>query len=117
MASTVHWLFEVSVNDGQLETFKALMKEMVAATKHEPNTLIYEWYFNEDQSICQINERYSDSAATVVHLQSFGGFAERFMAAVTPVNLIVMGDPDHDVREGLADLNPTYVLQADGFSR
>ena len=43
--------------------------------------------------------------------------AERFMAAVTPVNLIVMGDPDDAVREGLAGLNPAYVLQADGFSR
>ena len=42
MESTVHWLLEVSVNEGQLETFKELMTEMVAATKNEPDTLIYE---------------------------------------------------------------------------
>jgi quinol monooxygenase YgiN len=117
MESTVHWLLEVSVNEGQLETFKELMTEMVAATKNEPDTLIYEWYFNEDHSICQINERYRDSAATMVHLQSFGGFAVRFMAAVTPVNFIVMGNPDTAVREGLAGLNPSFLLLESGFSR
>ena len=66
MESTVHWLLEVSVNEGQLDAFKELMTEMVAATKNEPDTLIYEWYFNEDHSTCQISERYRDSAATMV---------------------------------------------------
>ena len=117
MTSTIHWLLEVSVNEGQLEAFQALMGEMVAATQNEPDTLIYEWYFDEEKRTCQINERYRDSAATMVHLQSFGGFAERFMAAVTPVNFIVMGDPDTAVREGLAGLNPTYLSQEAGFSR
>ena len=117
MSSTVHWLLEVSVNEGQLDAFIALMSEMVAATQNEPDTLIYEWYFDEEKRICQINERYRDSAATMVHLQSFGGFAERFMAAVTPVNFIVMGDPDMAVREGLAGLNPLYLSQEAGFSR
>jgi hypothetical protein len=36
---------------------------------------------------------------------------------VTPVNFIVMGDPDTAVREGLAGLNPTYLSQEAGFSR
>ena len=42
MGSEVHWLLEVSVNDGQLDTFKALIAEMVEATQREPGTLIYE---------------------------------------------------------------------------
>lgn len=117
MEKTVHWLLEVSVNEGKLQDFKTLMGEMVAATQAEPGTLIYEWYFDESQQTCQINERYQDSSATMVHLQSFGGFADRFMAAVTPVNFIVMGAPDESVREGLAGLNPTYLRQEAGFSR
>lgn len=117
MEKTVHWLLEVSVNEGKLQDFKTLMGEMVAATQAEPGTLIYEWYFDESQQTCQINERYQDSSATMVHLQSFGGFADRFMAAVTPVNFIVMGAPDESVREGLAGLSPTYLRQEAGFSR
>ena len=82
MGGTVHWLLEVSVNDGQLDTFKALIAEMVEATQKEPGTLIYEWYFDEQEQTCQINERYTDSAATMAHLTSFAGFAERFMACL-----------------------------------
>ena len=117
MGGAVHWLLEVSVNDGQLDTFKALIAEMVEATQKEPGTLIYEWYFDEEERNCQINERYIDSAATMTHLTSFAGFAERFMAAVTPVNFIVMGDADAAVREELAGLNPQYLTKEAGLAR
>ena len=117
MNKTVHWLLEVSINEGQLDTFKTLIQEMVAATQGEPDTLIYEWCFNEEQTSCQINERYRDSAATMRHLKSFGGFAERFMTAVTPLNLVVLGNPDANVREGLAGLNPTCLAMHSGFFR
>ena len=51
------------------------------------------------------------------HLQSFEGFATRFMAAVTPVKLVVLGNPDAGIREGLAGLNPIYFDIQSGFSR
>jgi len=117
MQKTVHWLLEVSINKGQLDTFKVLIQEMVAATQDEPDTLIYEWCFNGDESACQINERYRDSAAAMRHLQSFEGFATRFLAAVTPVKLVVLGNPDAGIREGLAGLNPIYFDIQSGFSR
>jgi len=38
----VHWLYEVTVKDGQLQNLKDLIAEMVAHTKaDEPETLIY----------------------------------------------------------------------------
>jgi hypothetical protein len=79
--------------------------------------LIYEWCFNEEQTSCQINKRYGDSAATMRHLQSFGGFAERFMTAVTPLNLVLLGNRNANVREGLAGLNPTDFDMHSRFSR
>ena len=33
MSSTVHWLLELDVKDGQLDSFKTLMNEMVTATR------------------------------------------------------------------------------------
>ena len=117
MSDAVHWTLEVVVNDGQLGAFKALLGEMVASTKSEVNTLMYEWYFNEDESVCFINERYRDSAAAMTHLQAFGGFAERFMASVKPKRLVVMGKPGGDVREALAGLDPDYYEMHAGFSR
>ena len=117
MSDSVHWTLEVVVNDGQLDAFKTLLSEMVSSTKNEVNTLIYEWYFNEDESVCFINERYRDSAAAMTHLQEFGGFAERFMTSVTPQRLVVMGNPDGNVREALAGLDPDYYEMHAGFFR
>ena len=43
MSDNVHWLLEVSIKPGQLDTFKSVMAEMVAATNaNEPDTLNYE---------------------------------------------------------------------------
>ena len=117
MSDAVHWTLEVSINDGQLSTFKELLNEMVSSTRSEYDTLIYEWYFSDDESICIINERYRDSRAAMMHLQAFGSFAERFTAAITPTRFIVLGNPSAKVREGLSGLNPRYLKLESGFSR
>lgn len=45
MNGVVSWIFEVTINDGQRDNFKALMTEVVDATKgNEPGTLAYEWF-------------------------------------------------------------------------
>ena len=118
MSNTVHWLLELSINEGKLAEFKTLMNEMVETTKNESGTIAYEWYFNDSESLCCISERYEDSDATLTHLQSFGGsFAERFMACVTPTRFTVLGNPNKAVREGLAGLNPSYLALKAGFSK
>lgn len=35
MSDALHWTLEVSVNDGQLSTFKDLLNEMVSSTRSE----------------------------------------------------------------------------------
>ena len=69
MRDNVHWLLELKIKDGALGDFKALMGEMVEATKsNEPNAMNYEWFISEDNATAHIYERYSDSAATMTHL-------------------------------------------------
>ncbi len=84
MSDHVYWMLELAIKDGQLETFKALMEEMVESTKaNEPGALNYEWWINEAGTVCHLYERYADSAATLAHLGAFGAnYAERFMACV-----------------------------------
>ena len=89
MSDNVYWLLEVSIKPDEFESFKALMKEMVESTQgNEPNTLNYEWAISEDGQTCHLYERYADSAATMMHLATFGEkFAERFMAAIEPTSI------------------------------
>jgi quinol monooxygenase YgiN len=47
MNQNVIALVECSIKSGELENFKALVKEMVEATQdNEPGTLSYEFFYN-----------------------------------------------------------------------
>jgi quinol monooxygenase YgiN len=119
MSDHVSWILELNIQPGRDAAFRALMAEMVAATKAgEPGTLNYEWSVTADGTQCHTYERYVDSAATMVHLGNFGSkYAERFMGILAPVGFTVYGAPDAAVKEALAGFNPTYVESVGGFSR
>ncbi|MEY3212652.1 MAG: hypothetical protein RIT28_3133 [Pseudomonadota bacterium] len=54
---------------GALEPFKALVHQLSALVRaHDHGTLRYDWYFNEDQSVCVLIEAYESSEATLAHL-------------------------------------------------
>ena len=119
MSDAVHWLLALDIKEGELGNFKALVKEMVDATKtNEPGALIYEWFVSDDEKTCHIYERYADSAATMVHLAAFGqNFAERFMGVLEPVQLVVYGNPSDEVRAALAGFGAVHMSQIAGFAR
>jgi quinol monooxygenase YgiN len=119
MSDAVSWVLELSVKDGQLDTFKALAREMSETTQaDEPGATHYEWFIDADGKTIHICERYADSAATMVHLGNFGAkFAERFLACVDPARLMVYGDPSEEVRGALAGLGAAHMTQFAGFAR
>ena len=119
MTDNIFWLLELSIDDGKLDEFKRLAEEMSAATRNEAGAIAYEWFLGADNATCHIYERYSDNAATLVHLGNFGArFAERFMGCVTPTSFDVYGPADDQVRGGLAGMGAVhYDTQLAGFSR
>ncbi len=119
MTTQVSWLLSLTVKPGQQQAFRALMNEMVGATRaDEPGTLAYEWSLSADGTQCHTYERYADSDAVMAHLGNFGAkYAERFMAVLTPVGFTVYGSPNAAVKEALAGFSPTYLAPAAGFRR
>jgi quinol monooxygenase YgiN len=118
MGDQVSWVLEVAVKPGQIETFRALMNEMVGSTRAEPGALIYEWFVSDDGSVVHLYERFADSAATLAHLGTFGEkFAGRFLAAVDPTRLTVMGSPNDEAKAALNGLGATYLGPFGGFAR
>ncbi len=111
-------MVEVSIKPGQLDNFKSLVEELVQSTRKEPNTLAYEWFLGEDNSICHIYERYADSAAVMTHLGTFvEKFAERFMSVVDLTRITVYGAPNDEVKAALAGFGATFMGQLNGFGR
>ena len=118
MSEQVSWVLGVAVRPDQLEPFRTLMGEMVASTRAEPGALSYEWFVAEDGSVVHLFERYADSSAAVAHLQTFGErFAGRFLDAVTPTRLTVMGSPDDKAKAALDGFGATYLRPFGGFTR
>lgn len=119
MTDVVSWNLQVSIKEGQLEDFRALMNEMVAATRaDEPGTLGYEWFVSPDGTACHIYERYTNSAAVMAHLGNFGAkFADRFLGCVQPTALWVYGEPTDEVRTALGGFGAEYLGSFGGFSR
>jgi len=117
MSEEISWVLEVAILPGQLENFRTVAKDLIAATQPEPGTLVYEWNLNDDKTACDIYERYKDSAALLMHIGSFAPFAERFMQSCRPTRFHVYGAPSETAKAALADFQPVYFSPLGGFSR
>jgi quinol monooxygenase YgiN len=118
MADDLYWLFTARVCPGQFDAFKALVADIVRATRQEPGTLAYQYAVSTDQQTVHIFERYRDSEAFVTHAETtFAGYAERFLALVAIESVLVYGAPSAQARKILDRFNPTYMALFDGFAR
>ena len=118
MSNVVSWSLQMSVREGRLDDAKALVPEMVAATRDEAGALTYEYFLSDDGTSCHIYERYADSDAVMAHLGNFGAnFADRFMACFEPTSLSVYGQPSDEVRAALDGFGAVYLATLDGFRR
>lgn len=118
MSNQISWIVELRVRPGQLDSFRALTREMVEATAVEPQTMAYERYINEQDETVIVYERYRDAEAAVAHLQSFSrSFGDRFLALVERRRTMVLGDPSDELRSMLDKTGAIYFGFIDGFSR
>jgi quinol monooxygenase YgiN len=109
--------FSLAIKPGDFPEFKALIARIVEATKQEPDTLVYEYSVNEDQSVAHILERYKVESV-VSHVDTtFAPFGERFLELCTITSLIVYGTPDAEIRKRLDPFGAVYMTPFDGFSR
>ncbi len=116
--NNISWNLKLSINEGKLDDFKALMTEMVASTTAEEGCMTYDWYIMPDGSEVHIQERYADNGAALVHLGNFGEhFAERFMACVTPRSFVVYGPAGDDIRGALTPMGAVFLDHFGGFRR
>ena len=111
VSNSVSWLLDFAIKDGQRENFDAMLKDMVeSAQSNEPNTLNFEAFINPDGKNGQLYERYRDSAATMIHLGTFGEkFVDRFLAVLDPVRFLIYGTPNGEVKVALEPFGPVYM--------
>ena len=118
MSDQIAWHVELRVKPGQMDAFRALTGEMVEATKKEHGALIYERFIGDDNEAVHVFERYSDAAAAVAHLRTFGHmYGKRFADLVDRKRFSVFGTPTPELRQILDPLGARYFALLAGFSR
>jgi quinol monooxygenase YgiN len=101
---TVYLAVDFTINDGQLDAFEGIAKEMVAGTQKEPGALGYEWYMSADRKRCRLIETYTDANAVLAH---FNGpvvqvLVPKLVGTASVTAFQVYGDPGPTARAMLA---------------
>lgn len=95
----------LKIQPGKLDEFMDLARQAIDVTKaKDTGTTHYEWFFNEDKSICTVLEGYEDSNACLVHL---GNVQAVLMEAlkITEFSCSVLGDVSPELKAATAGLN------------
>jgi Antibiotic biosynthesis monooxygenase len=103
-----------SVSAANLMDFKRIAAEALAVTVTEPGTLQYDWFFNDDETVCVIQETYEDSDAFFAHFGNVGALLGPLMEKGGVVKLDVFGTPSQEVQDALAAFQPTLFTLSQG---
>lgn len=106
-----------TVQDGQLDAFKALGEQMVEKTRSEKDVLFYGFSFNGNQAFCR--EGYASAAGILAHLENVDALLKQALA-IASLDRLEIHAPAAEVeklREPLAALKPAFFVMETGFRR
>jgi quinol monooxygenase YgiN len=110
---------DATVNEGQLQAFKALAKQMAETSQAEPGTLGYEWFFSSDGRHCRLLETYADASAVLAHFK--GPAVTELVPQLIPLCKIdrfeVYGDPGPEVSQMAAGFGAQFYSYVVGIDR
>lgn len=91
----------------KLADFKQTAAEVLKLTIPEPGVLHYDWFFNEDETRCEVREVYADSDAMLAHIATVGDVLGPMVELGGGLEAEVFGSPSAALAEALAPFSPT----------
>lgn len=106
----IHWIVTVDIKDGYLDKLDGLIERMKEYVKtNEPQTIHYDFYFNEGKDKLFIYECYPNNEMALRHISSFSQtFEKPFSLAVENGSIQVFGPVDETFRAKMEKYNVTY---------
>lgn len=106
MASNIQVRATCNIKDGKLESFKQVAAECVAAVKaKDTGTTQYDWFFNEDESVCVVRETYENSDALMQHMGHLGDLLPR-LGDAADMEIEIFGEPSPTLADATAAFQP-----------
>jgi quinol monooxygenase YgiN len=118
MDSKVQYKVEFTLQAGQQESFKKMIDQLIIQVKaNEPGTLNYQFYFNEDETICQVIEHYNDSPAMLHHLANVMPALTEVLKISSITKLEFFGPLSEEAHAAAAAFGAVFYSSYDGFTR
>ena len=94
---------------GDLAEFKRAAAQVLELTIPEPGVVGYAWFFNEDETTCEVREVYADSDAMLSHIATVGDVLGPMVELGGGLEARVFGSPSTDLAVALAPFEPTIL--------
>ncbi|MGA7368945.1 MAG: antibiotic biosynthesis monooxygenase [Nitrososphaeraceae archaeon] len=116
----IHFKIEFIIEEGKTDEYKKLIQDMSRMVEvNEPDTVVYEFYLNDDETKCIVHEGYSDSEAALAHATSTA--SKSVLPKIFNISKIsrfeVYGDPSEKLQKELAGFNAQPYKLFAGFRR
>lgn len=116
MFENLGWIVEAQIAEGKQAEFKAVVEEIVAATRAEGGTLNYQYYVADDGAVL-VYERFANVDSAHTHISNWDRFAERWLAAAPATRMVYLGDIPQDIQDRHAAVGPKVYKPFNGFAR
>ena len=121
-AKQIQVFYELKVLPGKAAELREITEKMVAMnSSEEPGTLVYNVYFNDDETLFTYLETYSDSETGLFHAGRFaeGEYVGQILERTDGGRLCFYGDVSSGFKNWAKDngFEPEYFSLVDGFVR
>ncbi len=113
------FMLDLSIVDSQNEEAKKFTYEITKKVKaNEPDTIIYQYYFDSDNKVF-LYEVYKGNDAAIMHVKDFRGsdWETRFSDLFVIDNFSVLGNSSEALKESLQGYPASFRVIEGGFSR
>jgi len=113
------FMLDLSIVDSQNEEAKKFTYEITKKVKaNEPDTIIYQYYFDSDNKVF-LYEVYKGNDAAIMHVEDFRGsdWETRFGDLFVIDNFSVLGNSSEALKESLEGYPASFRAIEGGFSR
>jgi quinol monooxygenase YgiN len=106
----------LAIHDGKFETFQEVARAcLVSVREKDTGTLQYDWFLNENQTVCTVRERYQESDAVLQHVANLGDTLGELLA-VSDLSLEVYGAPSSELLNALEGMDVSVHSYLQGTS-
>ena len=95
----------LTIHEGKLDDFKAVAAACLQCVREkDTGTLQYDWFFNDDQTVCVVREHYKDSEAVLEHMGNLGENLGALLG-VCDMSLEIYGTPSPALSKAIEEMD------------